>query len=451
MKKLSITLTLLILTGTVFAQSGEKKGSFEPELLSELQVLIDAGMEITVRPGTSGSIQYEYSFDGNEQAYEHYFQNFDPEFESRGGESRLVINFPQQKRNNVNFVIDKHELSLLVPSTVLINLTTRYSTVDIEGFQQGLHIENRSGLVVVNDIDQMVSISNAYGAVKATNIRGELQIANRSANVDVKEVRGPVRVNAEYSKLNISQIEGDLIVSNRSGVMNAFEIQGDIDASGPYMEYELTNIDGDIRMSNKSGKVVVDNARSLIVNGDYTPITATSINSAQGVDIQGRSADIRLKNISGNTIINGQYLNTDLNNIDGSFRMQNRSGTINATDISGELLIQGEYLDINIEKFKGSNIEVVNRSNDVEIEALNELTSVFIENEYGKIFLQMKAVFNGAVQIETRYGEYISDFELDDQQLIKGQNELSVSGTLGSGSGRMMLKNKNGDVRVNRN
>jgi hypothetical protein len=313
-----------------------------------------------------------------------------------------------------------------------------------------LSVQNRSGFVKVDNIDQNVVISNEYGAVTATNINGEVMISNRSANVDVRNVTGPVTVNAEYSKLNISKIEGDLTTSNRSGVMNAFDIMGSIKADGPYMEYELTNIDGDVRISNKSGKVVVQTARSLIVNGDYTHITANGIKrDTRTVEIEGRSASIDLDNIAGDVMISGQYLNAHLTKIGGFAMIRNRSGEIMIEDIEKEVTISGEYLEIDLKKFKGDYLEIYNKSQGINIEALNALKGVTIENQYGDIELTMKAPFEGNVNIENEYGKFDSNLSLWNQQVNRGTNDLTISGTAGSGDGQMIIKNKNGDIKIN--
>ena len=91
-------------------------------------------------------------FEGNEEAYEHYFEHFEPAFDIKGAEARLSISFPDQRKRNTNFKVSKHTLELNIPMNVMIGLQTRYSSVDIRGFRKGLRVENRSGKVLVNDI-----------------------------------------------------------------------------------------------------------------------------------------------------------------------------------------------------------------------------------------------------------------------------------------------------------
>ena len=451
MKKIVLIPILLFIGWPLFAQSGEKNGQFGAGNLTEMLIRVDAGMEIIIEPSSSQAITYQYTFEGNEEAYEHYFEHFEPAFDIKGAEARLSITFPDQIKRNTNFKISKHTLELNIPMNVMIGLQTRYSSVDIRGFRKGLRVENRSGKVLVNDIKESVMISNDYGEVTAGEISGDLKITNRSSKVDVKNVIGLVQINAEYSKINISAIDGDIAMTNRSGVLNAFDIRGGIRGVGPYMNYELTNIDGEISIDNKSGDVTIDGARTLSVSGDYVNIFAKGVNSGIPLQIDGRSADIRLEQIESDITLSGQYLNTELTNIDGSVTIRNRSGEITLTNISKDLSIEGEYLEIEVNKFYGENISVVNRSNDVSLETMSSLKRVFLENQNGDIEITLNKPFIGTVLLENEYGDLSSDLKLADQRIDRSDNSINISGKTGDGDGKMSIRNKSGDIQIRSN
>lgn len=448
MKKILLTLTLLLITSAVFAQSGKKDGEFNASSLNELSIQIDAGMKISVTGTNSNTIKYEYDFDGNDEAYEHFFQNFNPEFDKSSGRARLIIDFPEQKRRRVNHEIKKHSLTISLPQDLALELSTRYSEVTVTNIEKGVSIQNRSGEVKVTDVQQMVMINNQYGRIDVSNINGDITLSNRSANVDIKDIVGSLEVDANYSKMNISKIDGEVFISNRSGTVNIFEIKGDLSANGPYVEYEITNIEGDVEISNRNGKVAINTARSLKVTGDYTYVNATNILSTQGVYLEGRSANVVLENIGGPTSITGQYLNLTLKNIQGSATIRNRSGKVNIDGLEERLSMHGEYIPLDVRNFKGENLQIVNRSGSTVIEALNTLNLIDIESQYGKVELTMKKEFNGEVTIESKYGKVISDLTLTTQNISTSSSEQVISGVAGNGSGKMVIKNRNGDIII---
>lgn len=451
MKYVIYTLLLLGFSTSVFAQkNGAKEGIIDASNLTNLRMNIDAGMDINIIGNlASNEIKYEYTFEGNAEAYAQFFENFEPKFETRGGEAQFLVEFPKQSGRKVNHVVKKHSLIFTVPENLFIELSSRYSNIDIKNLNTGLVVQNRSGSILVENIKQAVMISNEYGDVNASNIVGELMISNRSAKVDIKEVTGKVIVKADYSKLNISKIDGDLEISNRSGIVNAFDVRGSLMADGPYVEYELTNIDGDIRMNNKSGKLSLNSARSLTATGDYTPITASNIRSENGVDINGRSAAIALDNIEGKVMISGLYLTINLKKIVGPTRIENRSANVTLTDIEHDVEIYGEYLPIQLTNYKGNNISVINKSEDINIETVNRLINLYIENEYGDVNITMKTKFQGDVTIETSYGELDSNLDLNSQQLTTSENIKVMTGNVGNSLGNMLIKTKSSKVTIN--
>lgn len=449
MKRPTFTLlALLLINLTVLAQNGSKNGAYDVSDITRLTIRIDAGMQIDAKPGNGDQLKFIYEFAGNKESYEHYFENFDPEFEKRGGEARFDIKFPEQSKRNTNYEIKRHALTLEIPSSVYLDISSRYSKINIEGFTRGLSVNNRSGIVKIQNVKQTIVVNNDYGAVDLNGVQGEVIVSNRSANIDIKNVTGRVSVNAEYSKMNISKINGELEVSNRSGVLNAFDIMGNLLANGPYMEYELTNIDGDVIMNNQSGKVVINTARSLQVAGEYTNIKAEHIKSEQGVEIEGRSANIELSDIGGDVMISGQYLNIKLNKIQGGANIQNRSANIDITGLDDDLIINGEYLPMVIKDFRGENLEIVNRSGSITVEAIHKLKNIHIDSQYGKVELSMDEKFDGIVTLETKYGKSVTNMDLKNQTITKDGNEQIIHGTSGTPSGKMTIKNQNADIVV---
>ncbi|RNC79620.1 MAG: hypothetical protein ED557_13940 [Balneola sp.] len=432
----------------LFFQDGTKEGEVDLEGISQLEVLVDAGMEITVKGDNSTKLSYKYYFKGNKLAYERYFENFDPEVKRNGGEARFEVDFPNINIKNETFRVDEHRLEITLPSELLLRLRSRYSQIEVENIRLGLEVENRSGTVKARDIFQTVRIYNDYGSIVAMNIQGELFIANRSASIDVQEIIGAVQVNANYSKMNISKVDGDLDITNRSGAVNAFDINGSLTGDGPYVEYELTNIDGDVRIDNKSGKITLNSARSLRVVGDYTHVNASNITSSEGASIEGRSANVDLKNIEGNVMVTGQYLNIDLEKVKGAASISNRSGKLYINDLEKDLTFRGEYVPISARNLRGANLNIDNKSGNMDIETLAVMENVFIKSNYGNVELFMKSKFNGQVKIETKYGKLDSDFTITGEQISEYSNRRIVTGTVGNGNGTMEIITQNANVII---
>ena len=450
MKKILLTLTIIVLPLSVYSQSGTKNGSFDAADFDELAWRIEAGMKISVQGNSNTQeITYTYNFDGNREAYEHYFENFEPLLESEGGRALIKVEFPKNKNRKTNYNIKKHELMVTMPSEIMLRLMTRYSNIEVSSFNRGVEVNNRSGQIKVEDVNQNVTINNPYGRVLVVNVKGDVLVFNRSANIDVREITGRVKLEASYSKINVSKIDGELDITNRSANVNAFDIQGKLTAKGPYVNHELTNIEGGITIENRSANVDISNTPHILVKGGYVNINAVNITGDNGVSIEGRSASVSLKDVRRSIVITGSYINIDLENVGGNVGIENRSGEIEIDGLENNLNISGQYLPIKVANFSGSNLEINNRSGSAKIEANSRLDNVNIKSEYGDVELKLKQKFAGIVDLELRYGNIETNLNLSDRNSIKEGNQHSLSGVAGNDSdSRIRIRNRSGNIII---
>jgi len=446
MKHLYILL-LVFIPSLIFAQNGYKDGSFEADNIDQLQIRIEAGMTIKIIGSDTDQITYTYDFEGNDQAYNHLFENFDPKFSNYGGQASLNIEFPAQKRKKVNYRIKKNILTLNIPSQLELELITRYSKIDVANIARATKIENRSGSVSLRDIGQSVYVSNEYGNVDVASVNGDVKIKSRSSSIDSKNIMGRLSVNSNYSKMNLSKITGILDIENKSGTVNAFDLDSDFNAKGDYSNYELTNVRGDIQISNKNGTINIDNAENISISGDYSNVNASNL-KGEKVTIESKSAKLELSNVLGTVKIDGGYLNIDLENISDDVSITNRSGKVTARSIEGACIINGDYNKIRLDEFKGSEIQIENRSGDIDIEAINKLSLVEIESSYTSTKLNLFAPFDGSVRFYVTYGKLSQPFKLNNASMIDERNSTKIEGSVGNGNGKIHIESRNGNVTV---
>ncbi len=447
MKKLLIILFILT-PSVIWAQSGKKDGSFNAAGIDQLYIMIDAGMKINVTGTDTDQISYTYEFDGNDQAYEHYFQNFNPEYETYDGRASLQIDFPEIKRKNVSFRTKKHLLTLSVPKAIELQLQTRYSTVNIQSIERATEVTNRSGSVAIRDIGQGIKVSNEYGNVVAENINGDVDISSRSARIDVKGVKGSLTVKSHYTKLNLTKITGELDLENKSGTVNAYDLDSRITSRGDYTNYELTDIRGDIDIDTKSGSVIIDKAENVNITGDYTNVTASNLKGERGISINTKSSKVQIENVFGDVGISGEYINIELENISRHVDVRNRSGKVTTNTVQGAVSIVGEYNKIDVKNYQGDYVYILNRSGNIQIEAMEKLNSLEVWTSYGDVDVNMKKPFEGDVRFDVEYGKLDQPFKLNNTVLNNSRNAAKVQGKVGNGTGRILIEVRNGDITI---
>ena len=449
MKNLLVLLCILIPI-SLSAQSGSKDGSFNASKIDQLQIIVDAGMTINITGSNTDKITYTYDFDGNDEAYNHRFLNFDPTFTSNSGNGLLKIEFPEHKKKNVNYRIKKNILTLNIPREIELRLDTRYSKVQINSIARTTNITNRSGSVKLRNIGQSATIDNDYGDIDAEFVNGDLTCSSRSSRIDVKNIQGNFKASSNYSKINVTKVTGQITIENKSGTINAFDLDSDFYSNGDYSDYELTDIRGEIQIMSKNGTVKIDKAESISIGGDYTDVTGINLRG-DDVQIQGKSAKVELDNVLGRVRIDGSYLDIELTNIEKEVYITNRSGKINAEMIKGSFQMYGDYNKIKLNKFLGDKIDIQNRSGNIDIDSESKLTQMIIDASYTDVQVNLESPFNGSVYFDVTYGKLEQPFKLNNATFTNENNSKIVEGSVGNENSVFRIKSRNGDVKVTQN
>jgi hypothetical protein len=92
---------------------------------------------------------------------------------------------------------------------------------------------------------------------------------------------------------------------------------------------------------------------------------------------------------------------------------------------------------------------MVNRSGDIEINALNDLNLINIESSYTPIKLNLSSPFSGNVRFNITYGKLSHPYKLNNATLVDERNSTKIEGTVGNGNGRMYIESRNGNVTIN--
>lgn len=448
-------LFIIAFTGTsIHAQNGVKEGKFEASALEELTVKINSGMSIRIDGSSTDQISYTYSFDGNKAAYAKFFEGFDPVYNMETGFGDLSIQFPETKEKDASYEIKENLLTIKVPQSIELRLSSEYSTIVIRNIERSVEVYNRSGSVSVEQVGQTLQISNEFGDISARSVQGSLNIQGRSSRIDITNITGMVKVHSSYSKMNISRIDGNVNIKNKSGIINAFEIRGNFTAEADYTEFELTDIEGSTKLSSKSGEVSVEGIREFQFNGDYTNVRVNNIQNTERVMLQGRSASFILQNVDAQTSIKGQYLKISAKDMHRSLDILNRSGSVDAENVEGPFYFNGEYSNLELKKFKGPSFKLSSRSGDLSVEAIDKEVSGNVDTEYGSLDLVLSKNYSGALEAVVSHGEIKNSFVLIDPERSAKTKERSIKGFIGNkqnSTSRLFLRVRNGDIRIRTN
>jgi len=141
-----------------------------------------------------------------------------------------------------------------------------------------LDIDNTSGNIYINNLDNEIRIASASGEIEITGVRGDLDIAGTGANVYLSSIEGFTDIRTTTGNIEARDYFGGIKIRSTSGNITLYQESG---------WHELATHSGDVRVktelnSEKEFRVETDTGRI------YFSVPAAS------------SGSVRLETISGN-------------------------------------------------------------------------------------------------------------------------------------------------------
>ena len=464
MKVLTRIAFVLLFVSTLFGASERKKveKTFTVEPNQRIVIKNLPSMNVRVRSWDRNEIKFDLQIEINssDDDYEKAFVN---EFDivSSSTSSEIVIEAVQPKHGSWSFW-DLFELKfhyyvekqirgeIYLPNSNSLYSDISYSDMDLSGMKGELEFEGRSNDLLLSNCVNISKISNQYGNVTITKSGGDLLLESRSSTVKIFEFDGPVNIDAPYSNVELYDVTGSANVSTRSASVKAERIGGDLKLDAPYCGLDIDGVKGNVNASDRSGTIKINDAEGLTLDIPYSNLTVTNleVKNNSKIKIGSRSGTLSFTDVKGKMDISDDYSNFTFTNIIGDVKLSSRSGSININGMKGKLDIQTSYSTIGINKITSDEIIITNRSNPIGITLTNVPKVIDIHNEYGGVEIHMPKGFAGDVDFTALYGEIDSDFALK----VKSEgNTLRAYGSVGSGSGKIKIYTRSGDIKVKEN
>ncbi|MGH7529166.1 MAG: DUF4097 family beta strand repeat-containing protein [Gemmatimonadales bacterium] len=228
------------------------------------------------------------------------------------------------------------------------------------------------------------------------------------------------------------------ITSRERDADDALDAYADLDVRVPAgKRIELNLGVGSVTVSNVDGQIDVDVA-SANVSADRTR-GALSIETGSGnVDVREAAGAVDLETGSGNisaSSVRAQRL--DLETGSGNIRIS----TVEATQLD----VETGSGDIAASDAKGDQVAFETGSGNIEVTLLAPFRSLDIETGSGNVTLRVPPTIGAEVDLETGSG----DIDLGGMTIqVRRIERQHVTGTIGSGGGRLSIETGSGNVRL---
>jgi len=208
------------------------------------------------------------------------------------------------------------------------NIVNRYGDVDVRNVEGELRLENRNGSITAEEITQAVSIENRYSNTTVKNVGGDLLIQTRNGSVDVSGVKGSVTVDNRYAPISIENVEGQVTITGRNNSVNVEHVEGDISADSSYQNVTIKDPRGGVKITSRNG--------DLLLSFERVPQKDVQISSRYG------NVTLELPSSSAFTI----DARTEYGEVDSDFEGLNTSRVNRQKSIGGQYGQGGPHLEI---------------------------------------------------------------------------------------------------------
>src|SRR5262245_2970811 len=249
---------------------------------SEIEIVNFFG-DVEVRPAESDQITVDVKKTiraSNREEADRLDQDFTFSIDGEGSRYRIMSNRDQSGFHGSPRQRFKSSLTVHVPrrSAVHLNnrngriifedltgnqsIVNRYGDVEIRNITGRVELENRNGAVTVQDITEAVLITNRYSNTTVKNVGGDLQIQTRNGSVDVSGVKGNATIDNSYAPVNVQNVDGDLHISGRNNSVDVDHIEGDIRADSSYQNVTIKDPRGAVTVTSRNGDLLLSFARA---------------------------------------------------------------------------------------------------------------------------------------------------------------------------------------------
>jgi len=192
-------------------------------------------------------------------------------------------------------------------------------------------------------------------------------------------------------------------------------------------EASLTNVEGEIRMDTQSAPVTAGGIRgSLVVDVGSGHVNVTDVDGDLSIDTG--SGSVEVTGVSG-----------------GSTLIDTGSGSVTASGVTAtELNIDTGSGRIRARDVAATDVRLDTGSGSVELEVLNEPDHIEIDTGSGSVTLTVPSSYGATVEIDTGSG----GIEMEMPITMRRWQRDHVNGTIGDGSGTLLIDTGSGSVRV---
>lgn len=201
-------------------------------------------------------------------------------------------------------------------------------------------------------------------------------------------------------------------------------------------DFELYLAVGDAEARGTEGRLLIDTGSGSVSAFDITG----------SLSVDTGSGDVTVGDVRGSLHVDTGSGRVDVSGVSGDrVNLDTGSGRITGTDVSaGTLIVDTGSGAIELESVSASDVSLDTGSGSVDVSLLADVERLDIDTGSGSVTVRAPADLGARVEIETGSGSIDLDFPVQ----VRSVRRDRLSGTIGDGSGRIVIDTGSGSIRL---
>ena len=280
-----------------------------------------------------------------------------------------------------------------------------------------------------------------------------LDLSSRSGDVDADGAFGTARVHSGYGSVRIAGAEGDVDATSTSGDVKIERARGgSLVAKSGYGSVGIEDSGATtVEAHSNSGDVKLDDVRAerTKAGSGYGAVVLQKVTGE--IEAKSSSGDVTLKAWHGpHAKVSTGYGSVDVEGASGELAASSSSGAVDVEGIEGPLDARSKYGSVRVDGVL-SSLTADTHSGDVSVHARagSRIEGGWrISSSYGGAKLEIPAGLGCDLDAETAYGSVEVEPQIEPARDGRKPSSKAVRGKIHGGGGRVEIRCRSGDVRV---
>lgn len=235
-------------------------------------------------------------------------------------------------------------------------------------------------------------------------------------------------------------------VDNTNGNITLIGLQGDQSIDNEFGEVTIRDISGNLALDNRNGTVTVENITGTVaIDNAFAQTHVRNVGASLVVDT--RNGLLEVADVRGDVSLENAFAPIRVSNVNGNLSVESNNSALEIAGITGSIAVETAFQNIEVRDARRA-LSVENRNGDVDVrfsEAPPE--DITITTEFSDVTLTLPRDSQFDMDLSTRFGEIDTDLGLPVGSDGPGR---ALTGTIGEGGPTIRIRNRNGDIRLER-